>query len=140
MDRHGISAFIAKIMIVAIMLPLSASAAQTLTIRMVEAHNRSEQTDASLNDVAPSLRRSLPYKGFRQIGSSAHSLPAGGESQLSGGYKVKVSGPASNCAVTISKNNKSLLTTSVSLRGSTPLIVGGFSAGESRHLFVLKLK
>lgn len=140
MGRHGIAAQLGRIAFIALLLPVAATAAQTLTLRLVEAHNRSTTTDAALSDVATTLQRNLPYSGFTHLGSGTISLPAGGNKAFAGGYSIRATGPATNCAVEIKKNGKSQLKSTVSLRGSTPLILGGFPAGNGRHLFVLKLQ
>ncbi len=140
MDRYLRNRILAIIAFTAIIMPATAYAAQQLSIRMVEADNQSEYIDASLSDVSSVLRRNLPYKRFRMLGHGNSALPTGGNTSFPNGYSLIVSGPAANCAVKILKNNKPLLTTSVSLRGNTPLIVGGFPAGAGKHLFILNLR
>lgn len=140
MGRYGIKT-VCRAFVLILLASSGSILAKTLTIRLVEAHNRSAQVDASLSDVAVTLKRNLPYTGFRQLGGTGTlALPAGGRSGFSGGYTVSAKGHAKQCQVSISKGKKALLNSTVSMQGKSPMILGGFPSGNGKHLFVLKLR
>ena len=139
MDRHGNALRRGRCLFATLLLFAPALLAQNLSVRLVEAHNQSSQVAKELSDVSAMLQRMLPYTGFRLLDSSTASLPQGAAASM-GAYTVKTSGPANACTVTIHKGKKQLLRTQVSLKGDTPLVVGGFPANGGKHLFVLKLR
>ena len=114
---------------------LSASAGQSLSIRLVHATQQQQASTSGLSDVAGVLQRSLPYNHFSLKGSSSMRLPAG-ETRSLGGYSVQCSGAQGQLKIQVRRGNKVLINTTVALRDKTPLVLGGLSASTGKLLFV----
>ena len=112
-------------------------AGETLSIRLVEAHNEGEGMDAGLSDVASTLTKNLSYKTFSLLASRRLGLPADGRAGLSGGYSVACRGEQANLHVTVFKRKEAVLDTTLNLRDGSPVVLGGFASKRGRVLLVL---
>jgi len=116
----------------------SVFAGDSLSIRLV--HATANQSDAGgLQDVVSVLKRSLPYDYFRLVSSTSMPLPADTSRSLDG-YTVKCKGAQNALRITVTKGNRSLVNTSVSLRDGKPVILGGLPASEGKLILVFVAK
>ncbi len=115
-----------------------ARAADRLTIRLIQASNQTEGASAELRDVAPLLRRNLPYRRFELLESRTVRLPVEQSLPFAAGLTVRCAGDENRLALFVESDGVILLQTEVRLTGETPLILGGFPApGGARRLLVL---
>ena len=111
-----------------------AFAGNSLSIRLV--HATAQQADArGLEDVVSVLKRSLPYGYFRLTSSTSMPLPAD-TSRSMDGYTVNCKGAQTALRITVTKGNRSLVNTTVSLRNGKPVILGGLPASEGKLILV----
>lgn len=132
-----------KILVLLIFSLLCGAAhAQTVSIRMVEGYNSKDKATfpAELNDVKSLLQSNLPFNTYKLIGSNAVKLPADQTANLGQGYSISCKGNQQSLAVKILFKNKVKLNSTVRLQPGKPLIIGGFSSGKGKILFVMKLQ
>ena len=114
-----------------------AFAGNAISVRLVEAHNESEEVAGGLGDVIGTLRKNLQYKGFALLGSKSMALPADGTVGLGRGFKVRCKGEQSGLHVTVLKGKEAVLETTLNLRDGSPVVLGGFQSKRGRVLLVL---
>ena len=144
MDRWHLGRFLpTRIAVAALMgmlcLPAltPAFAGSALSVRLVEAHNESDQVAGGLDDVIGTLRKNLQYQGFALLSSKSMGLPADGTVGLSRGFKLRCKGAQSGLQVTLFKGKSTLLETTLNLRDGSPVVLGGFQSKRGRVLVVL---
>lgn len=108
-------------------------AGQELSVRLVEASNR--KPTRKLGDGFGFMRSNLPFSQFETVDRKSMPLPAAGEVQLQGGFRVVCSGDQFNLTVSIYRHGALQLTTILSLQDGKPAVLGGFP-GESGRLLV----
>lgn len=93
-----------------------------------------------LENVAAIIQRNLPYAGCELVEQKACVLPANSILSFKTGYKLVCKSTDDSVAVTILKKNKLLISTTVTLKDATPVIIGGFDGGTTgtKHVFVLQ--
>lgn len=113
-----------------------------LNIRLVEAYNEGppSRPGASLRDIEPMLRRNLPYRNFKLVGSGSLSIPANGMVKLDRDVTVRCSGTLKSMRVVLERNKKVALQTRVQLSRGRPFIVGGFPSQGGKLLVVLVVR
>jgi hypothetical protein len=114
----------------------AAQAGSSLTVRLVEASNSGTGASAGLNDVVPVLKRSLAFSSYRLVASAGFRLPAVLQTRDVGGYSVTCMGSQERLEITVTRGGQVMLNTQVALRDGIPLILGGFPAGNGRHVLV----
>jgi hypothetical protein len=112
--------------------------AQNLTVRLVTASNEHGE-NAGLEDVIGALRENLPYRSYTLVDTGKVKLPATETSCKLEGYSLTFRGDSKNLTVEILKGRKELLKTTISLNKGAPLVLGGFSDGNRKLVFVLTL-
>ncbi len=115
-------------------------AGDIITLRMVEASNNGVGVDEKLSDVGSLLTTQLPYKRLQLIDQQTGKIPGAKTLTVKHDYTVQYSGTQSNLDLTIVHKNKKVLKTTVQLRDSKPLILGGFSSPKGKFIFVLLTK
>lgn len=123
-------------LLVATLLPSPAVASGTLTVRLVRASRSPGDTDPGLNDVAAALQGSLAFQGYSLVARAGLPLPADGRPLRLHHYTVRCQGAPERLNIRVDQGRQRLLDTNVSLRGTRPLVLGGFPAGRG-DLFVL---
>lgn len=116
-------------------LAATAVAGNTLSIRLVEARTGKPHQGPGLADVAGTLK-SMRYNQFTLVGSRTVRLPAPATANRLGDYTVVCSGRQDGLQIVMRKGRHSLLTTTVRLRDGKPVVIGGFPAGNAKHLLV----
>lgn len=111
---------------------------QRLTVRLVTASNESGN-NAGLEDVIVALKENLPYRSYTLVDTGRAKLPATESICKLGEYTIIFNGDHKNLTVGILKGRKELLNTTISVSKKSPLIVGGFSEGNKKIVFVLTL-
>ncbi len=93
-----------------------------------------------LENVAAIIQRNLPYAGCELVEQKACVLPANATLSFRVGYSLICKSTEDSVGVTILKKNKLLISTTVTLKGNTPVIIGGFDGGTTgtKHVFVLQ--
>ena len=93
-----------------------------------------------LQEVAAIIQRNLPYAGCELVEQKACVLPANSTLSFKIGYSLICKSTEDSVAVTILKKNKLLISTTVTLKGAVPVIIGGFDGGTTgtKHVFVLQ--
>lgn len=110
-------------------------AGSSLSVRLVHASNKQPGNGAGLGDVIHVLR-TLRYKNYRLVSASSLRLPANNATTSLSGYSVRCSGPQSGLKITVSRGNRQLVNTTVSLRDGKPIILGGLPSGEGKLILV----
>lgn len=130
--------FLRTTLVAIAVLAISVAAAQAsdLTIRLVEANNSGKADSPELADVAAILHKNLQYKTFILLGTSAVTLPARKVSVTLGSFTITCNGEEKSLSITVTKDGKKALDTTVTLYKKTPLILGGFSAGSGKYVLV----
>jgi hypothetical protein len=116
------------------------AAADSLSLREVEASNDGSGVPAALQDVGKVLQSSVGFTGYRLLSSRTLPLPASGSVALQNGYTFKCSGPRENLEVLVTRGTEEILRTTASLRPGKPLVLGGFPGARGRVLLVLVVK
>ncbi len=118
---------------------VSAPAIDMITVQLVRLSPRGSVTPG-LESVAAIIQRNLPYAGCERIDQKTCVLPANATLVFRNGYQMALQSRESDIAVTITHNRRLLLSTAVRLKGNTPVIIGGFSAGtrNTRDVFVIE--
>jgi len=113
-----------------------------LHIRLVEAYNEGPPSRQAsvLRDIEGMLRRNLPYRNFRLVGSGSLAVPANGLVKLNKDVSVRCSGSLNNMSVALERKRKMALQTRVQLRPGRPFIVGGFPGGAGKLLVVIVVR
>jgi hypothetical protein len=124
----------------ALACPLQASAGQTVSVRLVEAHGEGQGLSPALNDVAGMLRKNLPYPRFDLLDSRNLKLPSDGTLQMRGGITMQYGGSAGAFRVAMRRGKTPLLSTTIALTKGRPFILGGFKGSRGRVLVLLVLK
>ena len=123
-------------LLLAALLPLSALASGTLSIRLVRASHTVQGADPRLRDVAQALGASFAFQGYTLVAQTSMPLPAEGRQVRLGAYTVRCAGNAHALSIQVDQGRRRLLNTTAGLRGRRPLILGGFPAGAG-DVFVL---
>ena len=114
--------------------------AAVLNVSQVEISKEGAVTPG-LEGVAAIINRTFGYSGCKLIDQQSCVLPANATLNFRDGYKLIFRALGEDkVSVTIMNGKKQLLSTSVSLGGTAPVIIGGFSnrTGDSKRIFVLK--
>ena len=120
--------------------------ASTVDVRMVEASTDSSAKTpppfpAELRDIQGLLAGNLAFNRYRLLGRGMIALPAAGRpTPLPGGYRMTAQGNQANLRITVTRGEKVLIRTTVSLPSGKPVIIGGFAAGGKSIFFVLNLR
>lgn len=109
---------------------------QKLTVRLVTASNESGN-NAGLEDVIGALKENLPYRSYTLVDTGTVKLPATENVCKLEEYTIIFNGTHKNLTVEIFKGRKELLNTTISISKGAPLILGGFSEGNKKIVFVL---
>lgn len=126
--------FIMALTITLMMVFSIEAAADTVKIRLAEAHNQTPPTTStSLKDVE-GLLKGLRYNSFTLIASSSLPLPANQKVRV-GQYTLECKGDKTKLEVTIYKNNVKLMKSNVIFRGK-PVIIGGLPGKKGKHFFI----
>jgi hypothetical protein len=112
----------------------TALAADTLSVRLVEATNDGTGIDGRLRDVAAAFG-DLSFNSYRLVDAADFSIPAG-QTRGMGGYEVTCAGERKALVITVKLGRRELLNTTVSLRANKPLVVGGFPSPRGRMILV----
>lgn len=115
---------------------LTAQAGGVLSVRLVEAHNRPRSQANKPFGMSSLLESNLPYKQYDLLQERSMSLPASGAVTLRE-FSVRCSGPQNNLKVTILRNGKVVLDTTLSLRDGKPVFLGGFPSQKGKLLIAL---
>ncbi|MCK5849649.1 MAG: hypothetical protein KAH23_01945 [Kiritimatiellae bacterium] len=107
-----------------------------LSIRMIEASNKTTPSSSGVQDVVSILEKSLPYNSFNLSASGTMKLPAKKSTQRLGGYTVSCSGKQKNLSIKVTHEKKTILNTTVNLRDNKPLILGGFPSENGKLILV----
>ncbi len=93
-----------------------------------------------LENVAAIIQRNLPYAGCELVEQKASVMPANVTLSFKIGYSLICKSDGEAMSVTILKKNKLMISTSVTLKDTTPVIIGGFDGGSKgvKHVFVLQ--
>lgn len=120
------------------LLPAFAGA-EMLNIKLVKLSSRGSVTPG-MENVAAIIQRNLPYGGCELVDQKACLLPANATLAFKSNYTLVCTSKAEGLVVTILKNNKLMLSSAVTLKDSTPVILGGFGGGVAgtKHVFVLQ--
>lgn len=118
---------------------VASAAQQMLDVRLVKLTGNGAVTPG-LESVAAIIRRNLPYAGCALVDQQGCIMPANATLAFKGGYSVTCKTLDGAVGVTIQKNRKLLLSTAVTLKDDTPVIIGGFDGGAkgAKHVFVLQ--
>ena len=110
-----------------------------LNVKLVKLTSNGRITPG-LENVAAIIQRNLPYAGCELIEQKACVLPANATLSFKIGYSLICKSTEDSVGVTILKKNKLLISTIVTLKGATPVIIGGFDGGTTgtKHVFVLQ--
>jgi hypothetical protein len=127
------------ILSLALAASVSAWAGDQLTLRLVDARNVRgiSAEDKELQDVNTVLRNSLPFNSFTLLDTQRIKLPADSTVAMARGFKVTCSGPQEKLTIRVEQGGKELLSTSVELQDSKPLIIGGFANQGGRLILVV---
>lgn len=115
-------------------------AADTLSLREVEARNDGSGVPAILQDVGRVLKSSVGFSGYHLLSSRTLPLPTSDSVALRSGYTLKCSGSSDNLEVLVTRGAEEILRTTASLRPGRPLVLGGFPKGDARVLLVLVVR
>ncbi len=136
MKKHFIMAVIMAFALVS--FTLTTRAAELLNVQQVELTKKGEVTPG-LEEVAAIIRRCLPYEGCKLIDQQSCRLPANATLNFKGDYQLVVKTiEGAKISVTILRNKKQLLSTSIVVNDSDPVVVGGFNSGSSKRVFVMR--
>jgi hypothetical protein len=119
---------------------LTAAAGTDLSIRLVEVNNSGRGSPGGLSDVSAILKESLGFNSCAFVASAWVRLPADRQQRELGDYIVTCSGPSQNLTLVVTRGDRRLLKTSVTLQDNTPLILGGFPAAGGKHVLVFLLR
>ncbi len=115
----------------------AASAAGSLSIRLVQASNRGQGVGDGLSDVAELLRGNMPFNTYALLATRSLALPADGAMPMGEGLTVRCSGRQGNLQVTVTRDGRAVLQTTVELQDGIPLIVGGIPTERGKLIFIL---
>lgn len=109
-----------------------------LNIRLVKLTGNGTVTPG-LESVAAIIQRNLPYAGCVLVEQHSCVLPAKATIAFSSGYSVICTSREDSLAFTILKKKKLLISTAVTFKDDTPVIIGGFDGGTAgtKYVFVL---
>lgn len=93
-----------------------------------------------LENIAAIIQRNLPYAGCELVEQKACVMPANATLSFKSNYSILCKTEGDVIALTILKKNEMLISTSVTLKDTTPVIIGGFDGGSrgAKHVFVLQ--
>ena len=97
-------------------------AEEQLSVRIAEAAPSHSQTDEALKDVIAVLKRVLGDTNYKLVAQCAVSLPAN-ETRTLGQYTIACSGPKNNLTISVSRDRKEIVKTTVSFQKNSPFIV-----------------
>ncbi len=128
---------IAAVLLLAVVPALAAPA--MLNAKLVKLTGNGGVTPG-LEDVAAIIRRNLPYAGCELVEQKACVMPANATLAFKSGYSLVCRSEGEAMTLTILRKNKMLLSTAVTLKDATPVIIGGFDGGPkgAKHVFVLQ--
>lgn len=126
--------FLLSIVLLVALAPVSY--AGNLTIRLVEATNNGKGDSGDVADIADVLRKNLQYKSFALVDSGSVKLPSSGSTTELGPFVLTLSGSEASLAISVTRDGKNALTTTVTLGKRTPLVLGGFSSGAGKLVLV----
>jgi hypothetical protein len=118
------------------LLALPAAAGDALSIRLVEATNDEKGDNAGLEDVIDVLKKNLSYKTYTLVAKASVALPAKNAVHTLGKFTVTCSGKKDKFTISIARDKKELLNTSVKLQPGSPLVLGGFSSEKGKMALV----
>jgi hypothetical protein len=119
---------------------LTGFAADVLSVRLVEASHDGTVVDRELTDVAPLLKRNMPFTSYRLVDARTVPLPAATVLEMRQKYTVGCDGAAADLKVTVARAGEELLRTTAALNPGKPLILGGFASDRGRILLILLLR
>lgn len=117
----------------------SQTALEMLSVKLVKLTKNGSVTPG-LEEVAAIIQRNLPYNGCEQIDQKACVLPANATLTFREHYQMKLQSKETGLAVTITRNKRMLISTFITLKADTPVIIGGFCADKNgaKHILVFK--
>jgi hypothetical protein len=126
--------------LVAFAVAAAAHAAPTLSVRLVEASREGGGVGRDLGDVAAVLQQNMPFDTFRLLSSRTMRLPGDQQHDMGSGYAVRCAGEQQSLAITVSRDGRVVLRSTVALRDETPLILGGFPSRSGKIIIVLVVR
>lgn len=136
MNRHFLMAMIAAFAMLS--FAMTAHAAELLNVQQIELTKKGEVTPG-LEEIAAIIRRGLPYEGCRLIDQQSCRLPANATLNFKGDYQLVFKTlEDGKISVTIQRKKKLLLSISITIDGTEPVVVGGFNSGNSKRVFVMR--
>jgi hypothetical protein len=122
----------------------SCIAGDSLSIRLVEASEQAStnKADAALADIVSIMQKSPVFRfaSYRLAGSSSMRLPARKYSRVLDGFKIRCDGKQDDLSITVYRNKKQLLKTTVSLKDNKPLMFGGLPGKTGKMILVFLTK
>ncbi len=140
MKKQILTTLIVSLAIISAQLPAMAKAAGILNVKHIELSQKGGVAPG-LQNVASIMSRCLPYKGCRLIEQQSCVFPANAALSFKDGYKLIFRTlDDGKTAVIILRGKKQLMSMSVILEGTDPVVIGGFTSGfsNSRRIFVLR--
>lgn len=127
------------LMLLTVVAAPSQAAIEMLSVKLVKSTKNGSVTPG-LEDVAAIIKRNLPYNGCEQIDQKACVLPANATLVFRGNYQMMLQSQGSELAVTITRKERTLISTRITLKANTPVIIGGFFAETkgAKHIFVFQ--
>lgn len=115
------------------------AAADTVSLRLVQASNNGKSVDPALSDVSSTLTGNLPFSNFSVIDNK--SVTIGKTVSCAQNLSVATSGSRDSMKIAVNQSGSQMLNTTVSLAAGKPLLLGGFpAAGGGKVILILKLK
>ena len=120
----------------------SAASAQggSLAIRLIAANNDGAGVSSGLEDVAGLLQANLPFRRFDLLDQARVGLPADGGASLARGIGVRCNGPIDNLRVTVTRDGRQVINTTLRLGDFRPVILGGFPYERGRLLLLIVVR
>lgn len=130
-----------SIVVIAFVLMLcalnAAHAGDSLVIRLVLAHNKSNKVHKGLSDVQKTLTKNLPYSGFDLQDQKRLPLPKGGRVEMRHNIKLTASGSQGSMTIRVRQKRNPFINTTLKLPDGKPVILGGIPAKRGRLLVVI---
>jgi len=127
------------LMLLTVIAAPSQAAIEMLTVKLVKL-TKTGRVTPGLEEVAAIIQRNLPYSGCEQIDQKACVLPANATLTFHDSYEMKLHSQEAGLSVTITQKRRLLISTRITLKAETPVIIGGFFAETkgAKHIFVFQ--